>query len=276
MQIHQLSFSPHTDAKGIMDLVEFLSPKHVILVHGEKPKMALLKERIQSELGIQCYYPANNETVLIPRTQNLKLDATKMFISSFSNTTLNDVKKRSLCVSDSSSSGTEMSMMVRGNQKAEGILVMEKNKTAKIIHEDELLCTLGVKEHKIQMALCCPVEVTKMEPVLNKANNILPRETFMEVDAPRRSAAEDMLTRDYSLLRFLVQKFETKFECKHIQMSSNCLQLLSFRVSVCSNEYCPYRTTEKHGVRNPAVYFCCRWSVGDDKLARELILLMDN
>ncbi|PRQ47606.1 putative KH-domain/beta-lactamase-domain protein, archaea [Rosa chinensis] len=57
-QIHQLTFSPHTDAKGIMDLVKFLSPKHVILVHGEKPRMATLKGRIQSELGIQsCSNP---------------------------------------------------------------------------------------------------------------------------------------------------------------------------------------------------------------------------
>ncbi|KAI3909707.1 hypothetical protein MKW98_014124, partial [Papaver atlanticum] len=37
-QIHQLSFSPHKDAKGITDLVKFPSLEHVILIHGEKPK----------------------------------------------------------------------------------------------------------------------------------------------------------------------------------------------------------------------------------------------
>ncbi|RLM85609.1 hypothetical protein C2845_PM04G13550 [Panicum miliaceum] len=61
-QIHQLAFSRHTESKGIMDLIEFLSPKHVILVHGEKPLMAFLKERVESELGMPCYYPANNES----------------------------------------------------------------------------------------------------------------------------------------------------------------------------------------------------------------------
>ncbi|PIN11331.1 putative cleavage and polyadenylation specificity factor (CPSF subunit) [Handroanthus impetiginosus] len=81
-QIHQLSFSPHTDAKGIMDLVKFLSPKHVILVHGEKPKMATLKEKIESELGIQCRYPANNETVCIPSTHHVKAGASDAFLQS--------------------------------------------------------------------------------------------------------------------------------------------------------------------------------------------------
>lgn len=79
-----MSFSPHTDAKGIMDLVKFLSPKHVILVHGEKPKMASLRERVQSELGIHCYVPANCDTVSIPSTVFVKAHASDMFIHSCS------------------------------------------------------------------------------------------------------------------------------------------------------------------------------------------------
>ncbi|KAG6571196.1 Cleavage and polyadenylation specificity factor subunit 3-II, partial [Cucurbita argyrosperma subsp. sororia] len=83
-QIHQLAFSPHTDSKGIMDLVKFLSPKHVILVHGEKPKMVTLKERIHSELGIPCHDPANNETVSISSTLSIKAESSSMFIQSCS------------------------------------------------------------------------------------------------------------------------------------------------------------------------------------------------
>lgn len=50
MQIQHLSFSAHTDAKGILDLVRHVAPRNVVLVHGEKPKMAILKKKISSDL----------------------------------------------------------------------------------------------------------------------------------------------------------------------------------------------------------------------------------
>lgn len=144
-----------------MDLVEFLSPKHVILVHGEKPKMATLKGRIQSELGIQCYDPANNETVLIPTTQNVKISATKMFMRSCSHADLHSAPNSALCLSDSSFRDSGAAYLVRNERVAEGILVMEKTKTAKIVCEDEFLQTLHVKEHKVQFQYSCPVEMCR-------------------------------------------------------------------------------------------------------------------
>lgn len=141
-QIHQLSFSPHTDSKGIMDLTEFLSPSHVILVHGEKPQMAFLKERIESELGMQCCYPANNETVSIPTSQNLKINATEKFIVSFCmDETENDPQKQNL------NFGGDMPQGCRTEGVAEGVLLMEKSKTPKILREDELLHSLGMETH---------------------------------------------------------------------------------------------------------------------------------
>ncbi|EPS71695.1 hypothetical protein M569_03060, partial [Genlisea aurea] len=81
-QIHQLSFSHHTDGKGIMDLLRFLSPKHVILVHGEKPKMAMLRDSVESELGIPCYHPGNGEKVCIPSSRHAKCSASDAFLQS--------------------------------------------------------------------------------------------------------------------------------------------------------------------------------------------------
>ncbi|WOL20128.1 hypothetical protein Cni_G28930 [Canna indica] len=270
-QIHQLSFSPHTDAKGIMDLVEYLSPKHVILVHGEKPKMALLKERIQSELGIQCYYPANNETVLIPSTQSVKIDATKMFINSCSNAKLQGVKRSFLFISDSSSRSTEISKLLEEDVTAEGILVMEKTKTAKIIHEDELLHTLRVEEHQVQFAFCCPMEVTSLQPELIEAKSH--EDSLMELDVPRSSATADNRT-NKGFINGLVAIFKIKIDCKDLQIASDHLQLRSFRVCICSSEHCSYRTKEKKDISKSVVYFCCRWSFSDDKLARKLLQIM--
>lgn len=144
-QIHQLSFSPHTDSKGIMDLTEFLSPSHVILVHGEKPQMSFLKERIESELGMPCYYPANNETVSIPATKNLKISATEKFITSCSTAQARDSPQKPNLICGNHLSGAN------GDEKlAEGILLMEKSKDAKILCEDELLQLLGAEGHSVQ------------------------------------------------------------------------------------------------------------------------------
>ena len=39
LQVQNLSFSAHADAKGIMQLIRMCEPRNVILVHGEKAKM---------------------------------------------------------------------------------------------------------------------------------------------------------------------------------------------------------------------------------------------
>ncbi|CAA6669787.1 unnamed protein product [Spirodela intermedia] len=159
-QIHQLSFSPHTDAKGIMDLVGFLSPKHVILVHGEKPKMASLKGRIESELGIQCCYPANGETVLIPTAQLVKIHASKAFIRSHTNSNFHSLTADGV---DLSHSGSTPISPTEGETVVEGILIMEKTKRAKAVHNNELLESLSVLENKVQFAYCCPVYICSLE-----------------------------------------------------------------------------------------------------------------
>lgn len=116
-----------------MDLVEFLSPKHVILVHGEKPKMASLKQRIESELGIQCQYPANNETVLVPTTQSVKIGASRAFIKN--------------CTTE-----------LDGDKSiAEGILMMERGQNAKIVSKEEFLETIGMERNVVNFAQCLPL-----------------------------------------------------------------------------------------------------------------------
>ena len=71
MQITNLSFSAHADSKGILQLIENCAPENVVLVHGERAKMQILKEQIERELGIPCYDPANGEGLRI-HTNNTK------------------------------------------------------------------------------------------------------------------------------------------------------------------------------------------------------------
>jgi integrator complex subunit 11 len=128
-----------------MDLTEFLSPSHVILVHGEKPQMAFLKDRIESELGMPCYYPANNETVSIPTTHYLKINATEKFITSCTAAQARDGLEKANLLCGNHLSGVD------GDAKAdEGILLMEKSRAPKILCEDELLQLLGTERHSVQ------------------------------------------------------------------------------------------------------------------------------
>ncbi|XP_027912145.1 cleavage and polyadenylation specificity factor subunit 3-II-like isoform X1 [Vigna unguiculata] len=149
-QVHQLAFSPHTDSKGIMDLVNFLAPKHVILVHGEKHKMASLKEKIHSEFGIQCYDPANNETICIPSTHNVNAEASHSFIRSClsPNFTFQKCSSVDICNSSTIDKSLMPMLQVEDERVSEGVFVVEKGKKAKIVHKDELLLMLEEPKHE--------------------------------------------------------------------------------------------------------------------------------
>ncbi|KAJ0037886.1 hypothetical protein Pint_22403 [Pistacia integerrima] len=262
-QIHQLSFSPHTDAKGIMDLVKFLSPQHVILVHGEKPKMATLKDRIQSELGIQCYDPANNKSVHIPSTQYVKAGASDAFIQSCLNPNFKFLKSGSEDNCDSGSESTKAlsPLQISDERVAEGILVVEKSKRAKIVHQDELLLMLGEKEHKVQFAYCCPVSIEKLEKATTK--DLTP-----ETNA--------LVLHKCSLIQILSTRLSSELSEGNIQDLGEHLQVESFQLSICLKDNCPYRKIGNSHYKSEAVFFCCTWSVADEKLAWKIISIMEN
>ncbi|KAH0464482.1 hypothetical protein IEQ34_007268 [Dendrobium chrysotoxum] len=275
-QIHQMSFSPHTDAKGIMDLLSFLSPKHVILVHGEKPKMAILKGRIESELGIPCFYPANNEAVSVPAGQTIRVDVTNSFLRNYFNRNFNRSKHEPLCVSDTTINHEEISEICSNERIAEGILLMEKNKTAKIVSENDLLHTLDAKEHTVQLAFCCPVKVkNSLQQSLDCSiggSKPLPGEFNSEPNPPQPSEMNASFGTPFcSLLELLSREFESKINCCNIQKTLDHLQLKSFQARICLNDLCSYRIQQGASDCKTEAFFCCSWSLSDDILARKLL-----
>lgn len=78
-----LSFSAHADAKGIMQLIRQSGAKNVMLVHGEKMKMQILKQRIMRELGIACYDPPNGMTIHVAITQHIPVDISKQLLNDY-------------------------------------------------------------------------------------------------------------------------------------------------------------------------------------------------
>lgn len=73
-EVKPLSFSAHADAKGILSLIRRVEPRHVMLVHGEKQKMAFLKNAIMRDLNIPCFDPPNGTAVTLPVDLRVPID----------------------------------------------------------------------------------------------------------------------------------------------------------------------------------------------------------
>ncbi|KAF1804635.1 beta-lactamase-like protein [Mucor lusitanicus] len=72
LQVRNLSFSAHADAKGIMQLIRMCEPRNVVLVHGERGKMDFLRSNIMKEFGIACYMPANGCSIKMETSRALE------------------------------------------------------------------------------------------------------------------------------------------------------------------------------------------------------------
>ncbi|MCO5568514.1 hypothetical protein L7F22_022213 [Adiantum nelumboides] len=159
-QVHHLSFSAHTDAKGIMDLLGHVGPKHVILVHGEKPKMALLKTRITSEMGVPCFDPGNGEAIEVPSRLVIKVLASEKFLTDTQPTLRHMIATSTLTSSNMSKKlRIEASIPVK-HAIHSGIIMMDQQKTIQVLHPQEALSSFNVSEHKLLYRCYCPVSIT--------------------------------------------------------------------------------------------------------------------
>ncbi|CAI9096772.1 OLC1v1032985C1 [Oldenlandia corymbosa var. corymbosa] len=252
-QIHQLSFSPHTDAKGIMDLIRFLCPKHVMLVHGEKPKMESLKARIVDEYKIPCCAPANNESVIIPSTHYVKAEASDTFLCSTLSPNFRFLRNSSRGHSGSSDTETaQPSLRISDDRVAEGVIVARKNQNPRIIHKQELPDVLGKEIHEVQGALCVPTRT---------ANAI---------------GKEDLLQEQLPLLHQLYLKLADEVAEVTVLKSEQSLHIESVVISVCHMDNCLYRLCDESGNIPETTYFCCKWSAADQKIAWRVISVIKN
>lgn len=248
-----------------MDLVKFLSPKHVMLVHGEKPKMASLKGRIQSELGIPCYDPANNDILSIPSTHYVKAVASDTFIRSCIHPNFEFLKSSSGDEHDSGLEAVEPmpKLQVSDERVAEGMLIIQKSKKAKIVHQEELSLKLGEKKQKVECAYCCPVHLGTFEET--KRNDV--------------TSTNDKICMDDRcfLLEKLAPKLSNELPVVNIQNLGEHLQVGSFLMYICTKHNCPNRIGDDSPQnRYDAVYFCCTWLPEDEKIARKIISILEN
>ncbi|XP_072334330.1 integrator complex subunit 11 isoform X2 [Scyliorhinus torazame] len=136
MQVEYMSFSAHADAKGIMQLIRQVEPQNVLLVHGEAKKMGFLKEKIEQEFSINCYMPANGETVAIVTNPNIPVDISLGLLKGDSTLgPVPDPKKPKLM---------------------HGTLIIKDN-SLRLVSPDQAVKELGLSEHHLRYT--CKVQI---------------------------------------------------------------------------------------------------------------------
>jgi integrator complex subunit 11 len=111
LQVKHLSFSAHADATGILKLITMSGTKSVMLVHGEKQKMAILKTKIESELGIPCYDPPNGYTCVVPTSPNVPVVVSEDLMDSWTHLHGNQYRVRGAVIVNHQKRGTQLQVV---------------------------------------------------------------------------------------------------------------------------------------------------------------------
>lgn len=77
LQIENLAFSAHADTPGILRIIQECEPQNVLLVHGDKSRMNVLKQTIEKELRLMVYMPENGNILKIPNSSPIPIRVLK-------------------------------------------------------------------------------------------------------------------------------------------------------------------------------------------------------
>ncbi|KAK3828330.1 MAG: beta-lactamase-like protein [Benniella sp.] len=163
LQVKNLSFSAHADAKGIMQLIRQCEAKNVVLVHGEKSSMGFLKSRIMSEFGIPCFDPANGTTISIETSHVIPIEMSASLLKKhlIRQSEVQDEGNEGLTSSSSPGDSSDDSVehpkrlapsVVKPKDKVliQGMLVMDGSRTIRLEDADEALDNLGMAKHSVR------------------------------------------------------------------------------------------------------------------------------
>ncbi|KAG0202469.1 Integrator complex subunit 11 [Mortierella sp. GBA30] len=184
LQVKNLSFSAHADAKGIMQLIRQCEAKNVVLVHGEKSSMGYLKSRIMTEFGIPCFDPANGTTIsietthVIPIEMSAKLLKQHLIRQSEAREPANEGLTSSSSPEDSSDDSSETAKQrktpstVRPKDKVliQGMLVMDDGKPIRLEDADEVLDRVGMAKHNVRFEVRKAYNATALRMAVEEAD----------------------------------------------------------------------------------------------------------
>ncbi|KAG0004344.1 Integrator complex subunit 11 [Entomortierella chlamydospora] len=183
LQVKNLSFSAHADAKGIMQLIRQCEAKNVVLVHGEKSSMGFLKSRIMTEFGIPCFDPANGTTVSIETSHVIPIEMSASLLKQhlIRQSEITDQSNEGLTSSSSLGDSSDDSLesinlkkplTVKPKDKVliQGMLVMEDGKPIRLEDAEEALDRLGTAKHKVRFEVRKAYNATALRLAVEEAD----------------------------------------------------------------------------------------------------------
>lgn len=135
LSVEYMSFSAHADAKGIMQLIRTCEPKNVVLVHGENLKMDFLKDQVIKEFGIDCFKPANGESIYIKTRSVVPANISVKLLKS----------EKSQITYD----GLSAEKNSKKQKLMYGVLIVDQN-CIKVVHPKEAIDQIGLIQQQIR------------------------------------------------------------------------------------------------------------------------------
>ncbi|KAF9128185.1 Integrator complex subunit 11 [Mortierella sp. 14UC] len=183
LQVKNLSFSAHADAKGIMQLIRQCEAKNVVLVHGEKSSMGFLKSRIMTEFGIPCFDPANGTTVSIETSHVIPIEMSSSLLKQHlirqtetqdPGMTTSSSPEHSSSDDNSEQSDFRTPVDIRPSDKVliQGMLVMDDGKPIRLEDADEVLEKVGMTNHKVRFEVRKAYNATALRRAVENAELI--------------------------------------------------------------------------------------------------------
>ncbi|KAK3737869.1 hypothetical protein QZH41_019750, partial [Actinostola sp. cb2023] len=153
LSVQYMSFSAHADASGIMQLIRQAEPKNVVLVHGESGKMDFLRQKIMQEFHLQCYKPANGESISITTTPCITVDmALSLLKRKIEAVAGPDVKRAKLTPNNN-------------HLPLQGVLVV-KDSSFRLLESEEAMKELGLTQHQLRFTSTITMEISEPNHVV--------------------------------------------------------------------------------------------------------------
>ncbi|KAF9538551.1 Integrator complex subunit 11 [Mortierella hygrophila] len=203
LQVKNLSFSAHADAKGIMQLIRQCDAKNVVLVHGEKSSMGFLKSRIMTEFGIPCFDPANGTTVSIETSHVIPIEMSASLLKQHlirqtetqdPGMTTSSSPEHSSSDDNSEQSDIKTPAEIRPSDKVliQGMLVMDDGKPIRLEDADEVLEKVGMANHKVRFEVRKAYNATALRRAVEDAesNELQQGSTSMDTDKDESQAGD--------------------------------------------------------------------------------------
>lgn len=183
--VRHLSFSAHADARGILGLIKQAEPRHVVLVHGEKTKMARLSTEIANVFGTPCYYPANHTLTVLESSCTIPVRMSAAVLREGRWRKSREGDDATMAMDDDDDDDDASAKRARTYAHADdsvlqGALVLEKNANARLVTASEALAGAGIVPHQVSCEVALSEDDGKR--LLGMAYDILCRLTGTGAD----------------------------------------------------------------------------------------------